>query len=387
MRVAIVTAFPEDPHRPRGGVEAVSTTLVDALRVLPDVDLHVLTVSSSVQRTTTTDWRGVPITVLPKTGRSALTSAVGSGRSAVHRWLRQLSPDVVHAHDTFGIMVHGLDVPRVLTIHGFIHEDTRVSGQRFARARALAWRVVETQTWAGFPHIIAISPYVRERLAGIARGVIHDLDNPIAADCFSIARRESPLLTVFSAAVISRRKNTLNLIEAVRLLRDQGLALQLRLAGATVEPRYRAAVDAAIAAHRLETVVEVLGPLNTMQIRNELGAADLFALVSLEENSPLAIEEAMAAGVPVVTSNRCGMPYMVRDGITGWLVDPEDPAAIADRLARVLQSADLRREMGVCARAVALERFHPERVAARTLDVYRHAAASHHRSPRDARSA
>jgi glycosyltransferase involved in cell wall biosynthesis len=262
-----------------------------------------------------------------------------------------------------------------------------VSGQRFARARALAWRVVETQTWAGFPHIIAISPYVRERLAGIARGVIHDLDNPIAADCFSIARRESPLLTVFSAAVISRRKNTLNLIEAVRLLRDQGLALQLRLAGATVEPRYRAAVDAAIAAHRLETVVEVLGPLNTMQIRNELGAADLFALVSLEENSPLAIEEAMAAGVPVVTSNRCGMPYMVRDGITGWLVDPEDPAAIADRLARVLQSADLRREMGVCARAVALERFHPERVAARTLDVYRHAAASHHRSPRDARSA
>jgi glycosyltransferase involved in cell wall biosynthesis len=384
MRVAIVTAFPDDPETPRGGVEAVSTTLVGALRA-HGADLHVLTVRTAVTRPQSRVWQGVPITVLPKTGGSTLTSAIGSDRRAVQQWLREFGPDVVHAHDTFGMMVHGVDIPRVLTIHGFIYEDTRVSGRRFARARSIAWRYFETRTWAAFPHIISISPYVRERLQGIARGSIHDIDNPIADACFSIARREPTLPTVFSAAVISRRKNTLGLIEAVRLLRDRGVVLQLRLAGATVEPRYGAAVEAAIAAARLQDVVTVLGPLTTRAIRDELAAADVFALVSREENAPLSIEEAMAAGVPVVTSNRCGMPYMVDDGKTGWLVDPENPTEIADRLARVLHAGEQRRVMGERARAVARERFHPARVAARTIDVYR--AAASQPSSLDARSA
>lgn len=375
MRVAIVTAFPEDPETPRGGVEAVSATLVRALRAQGGVDLHVLTVRGSAAAPRSEVWDGVPITVLPRTGRSTLTSAIGSDRRVVQRWLREFEPDVVHAHDTFGMMVDRLEMPRVLTIHGFIHEDTRVSGRRFARARAVAWRHFETRTWAAFPHIISISPYVRDRLTGIARGTIHDIDNPIADSCFSIARRDSTTPTIFSAAVISRRKNTLGLIESVRLLRDRGVRVQLRLGGATVEPEYRTAVDAAINAGNLAGIVTVLGPLTTAAVRDELAAADAFALVSREENAPLSIEEAMAAGVPVVTSNRCGMPYMVQEGITGWLVNPEDPAEIADRLARVLASAEQRRAMGEQARVVARERFHPARVAAKTVDVYRIAAS------------
>ena len=375
MRIAIVTAFPEDPERPRGGVEAVSATLVDALRPRGDLDVHVLTVRASSVAPSSAVWRGVPITVLPRTGRSTLTSALGPERRAVRQWVHALRPDVVHAHDTFGIMVQGLTVPRVLTIHGFIHEDTRVSGQRWARARALAWRVVETRAWADYPHIISISPYVRARLAGIARGTIHDIDNPIPESCYAVESQPAAVPTVFSAAVLSRRKNTLNLIDAVRRLRDGGMTLRLRVAGATVEPHYRAAVDAAIAAAGLQQVVTILGPLPSAGIRQELAAADVFALVSREENAPLAIEEAMAARVPVVTSNRCGMPYMVSDGVTGWLVDPEDPAEIADRLSRVLQDRDGRRRMGERARAVALDRFHPERVAAKTIEVYRQAVA------------
>lgn len=374
MRVAIVTAFPDDPETPRGGVEAVSTTIVSALQAHGGLDLHVLTVRGSAAPHSRL-WHGVPITVLPKTGRSTLTSAISADRRAVHRWLRHLGPDVVHAHDTFGMMVHGVDLPRVMTIHGFIHEDTRVSDQRFALARSVAWRFFETRTWAGFPHIISISPYVQQRLQGLARGSIHEIDNPIADSCFAVVRRPSDVPTVFSAAVISRRKNTLGLIEAVRRLRDRGVVLRLRLAGATVERQYRAAVDAAIAAAGLDDVVAMLGPLSTAAVRDELASADVFALVSREENAPLSIEEAMAAGVPVVTSNRCGMPYMVADGVTGWLVDPENPAEIADRLAQLLGARDVARQMGERARAVARDRFHPARVAAKTVDVYRTAVA------------
>ncbi|MDH5512403.1 MAG: glycosyltransferase family 4 protein, partial [Gammaproteobacteria bacterium] len=99
-------------------------------------------------------------------------------------------------------------------------------------------------------------------------------------------------------------------------------------------------------------------------------AASVFALVSLEENSPMGIEEAMAASVPVVTSNRCGMPYMVRHGETGYLVNPDNIVDIARRLDQILSNDELALAMGEKSHAIALDRFHPRRVADRTREVY-----------------
>ena len=87
----------------------------------------------------------------------------------------------------------------------------------------------------------------------------------------------------------------------------------------------------------------------------------------------MGVAEAMAAGVPVVTSNRCGMPYMVRDGENGFLVDPNDPAGIAGRIGEILGDKTLRASMGKRSAEVALDLFHPAPVAMRTYAVYRQA--------------
>ena len=205
--------------------------------------------------------------------------------------------------------------------------------------------------------------------------MIHDIDNPVGAEFFDIPRRDAAPI-VFSAAVISRRKNTVALVEAAALLRRADVPFQLRLAGPIVEPEYGRRVADRIAALALGEHVQCLGSLPSEQVQEELARAQAFALVSREENSPLGIEEAMAAGVPVVTSNRCGMPYMVRDRETGFLVDPEDPADIARALAAVLRDPDRRAAMSERSRAVARDRFHPDRVAARTVAVYDRAAGA-----------
>jgi glycosyltransferase involved in cell wall biosynthesis len=373
MRIAIVTAFPTDPDAPRGGVEAVSVTLVDALRRLGGLDLHVVTVRRDTGAARQWDWRGVQVHALPRRGRWTLTGALGADRRQVRACVHALAPDLVHAHDTFGLMTTRLDRPRVLTIHGFIHGDTRVSGQPWARPRSAAWKLIETRAWSDYPHIIAISPYVRQRLAGVARGTVHDIDNPIDARCFAIARDEVPG-TILSTAVISRRKNTLGLIEAVARVRAMGCEATLRLAGSVVEPAYHRAVLDRIGALGLERHVTILGALASAAVREELARAAVYALVSREENAPLGIEEAMAAGVPVVTSNRCGMPFMVRHEASGYLVDPESPGEIASRLATLLHDAARRRAMGAAGRAIALDRFHPDAVARRTREVYMAAA-------------
>ena len=276
-------------------------------------------------------------------------------------------------------MVKGLRLPRVFTIHGFIHGDTAVSGRRLPHLRAAAWRLFETSAWADQPHIISISPYVRERLRGIARGVIHDIENPISADAFEIPRHER-VGTVLCAAVVSPRKNALCLVEAIGRLREQGLDVQLRLAGAHTDADYAMRVRERIGRLALTDCVHVLGGLESGALWAEFAQASVFALVSLEENAPLSVEEAMAAGVPVVTSNRCGMPYLVRHGETGFLVDPLDVADVAAHLAAVVRDADLRHAMSARCRSIARERFHPGVVALRTRDVYLRAmgrAANH----------
>jgi glycosyltransferase involved in cell wall biosynthesis len=302
-----------------------------------------------------------------------LTAAIGPMRRQIADYVTALSPDVIHAHDIYGLMVQGLPIPRVFTIHGFIYGDTLVSGRSCAWVRSRLWRHFETAGWADQHHIISISPYVRERLAGIATGVIHDIDNPIAASFFHLTRHEQKGI-VFSAAAICQRKNTLVLIDAFAGLVRAGVATMLRLAGPVTEANYGERVRDRIRARCLADRVVLLGQISSSQVAAELTTASVFALVSLEENSPMGIEEAMAVGVPVVTSNRCGMPYMVRDGETGFLVDPNDPGEIAARLAELLADDARSAAMGARSRELARDRFHPDRVAHRTREVYRQAA-------------
>ncbi|MBI5197018.1 MAG: glycosyltransferase family 4 protein [Nitrospirae bacterium] len=374
MRVAIVTQFPSDPNAPHGGVEAVSVNLTRALAAYSDLDLHVVTMDSRSTTLSVDAWEGVTVHRLPGLKGSVLRNAIGHGRHLISIYVSRLAPDVVHTHDTYGLMAKGLAVPRVFTIHGFIYGDTLVSGARFARLRSWIWRWVETRGWADQPHIISISPYVRERLSGIARGAIHDIDNPIAEDFFDIVRCEERAI-VFSAAAVCPRKNTLNLVKVVEQIVAQGGRIELRIAGPVTDPGYGERVQASIVRSGLDHHVKLLGRIDTEQVRAELARAAVFAIVSLEENSPMGIEEAMAAGVPVLTSNRCGMPYMVRHGETGFLVNPHDVTDVVRRLRRLLEDTSLRHAMGIKARAIARDRFHPHEVARRTRKVYLEAIA------------
>jgi glycosyltransferase involved in cell wall biosynthesis len=368
LRVAIVTQFPLDPDAPSGGVEAVSVNLVRHLAQEPDLDVQVLTLAD-VSAAATRAWQGASLHFLPRPSGSMLLLAMNRGRKIILDWLSSNPADVVHAHDTYGLMIKGYPGKRVFTVHGFIHGDTLVSGSPFAGVRAAVWKRVETAGWADQPNIISISPYVRERVSAFSTARIRDIDNPVAAGFFDMPWQ--PVAnTIFSAAVISPRKNTLRLIEACHVLRRRGIDAQLRLAGPVVDARYGELIHRYIDEHQLHHCVHLLGSLSSSRVREELGRSSVFALVSLEENSPMGIEEAMAVGIPVVSSNRCGMPYMIRHGASGFLVDPHDAEDIASAVARIWADDATLHAMGAVGKQMARERFHPAVVAAQTIAFY-----------------
>ncbi len=98
---------------------------------------------------------------------------------------------------------------------------------------------------------------------------------------------------------------------------------------------------------------------------------DVVVLASLNEGTPVSLIEAMAAGCPVVATRVGGVPDVVEHEVTGLLVPPRDPEALADAVLRLLRNPDERRRMGTAARARVYPRFAAARLAADMEALYR----------------
>jgi len=367
------TRYPGDTTVPRGGVETVALALVEALTRVQEIDLHVVTLERDVRTIDVSRNGGVTIHRLPgNRWPQMLDILCGPGHRAVKRYLESLSPDIVHFHETHGLTIGSMSVPVVFTVHGFDHANVVAEKESWRRLRSCLWRLVEAHGLAKHRHIISITPYVRRQIEPLTAARITDIDNPVDRSWFDLPGNPKKGRILF-AGWISPRKNPLTLVRAVGRLADDELPIELRLAGSAKEKdrRYHDALCGEIRNLGIEDRVSLLGQVTPARLREELAQAAVFVLPSLQENAPMAISESLAVGVPVISSDRCGMPYMIEDGKTGYLVDPLDVDGLADRLRSLLSNPKLRESMGVAAGETARQRFHPDAVARKTVALYR----------------
>jgi glycosyltransferase involved in cell wall biosynthesis len=267
-------------------------------------------------------------------------------------------------------------MPYVYTMHGFDHENIVADRDRMAWLRAPLWKWIESWGLAQQRHVISIAPYVHRAIRPLTRATIYDICNPLRPEFFDTARREIPG-RVFFAGGVSPRKNPLGLVRAFGAVVSRGVRASLHIAGEGNDPQYARHLRDTIIRLGISDQTALLGRIGQTDILRELSEASVFVLPSLQENAPMAIAEAMAMGVPVISSNRCGMPDMVRDGETGFLVDPEHCESLSDRLAQVLTDDSRRTQMGQAARRLAESLYHPETVARQVADVYRSLVSRH----------
>ena len=105
-------------------------------------------------------------------------------------------------------------------------------------------------------------------------------------------------------------------------------------------------------------------------IPNLLSASDVFVLCSKKEGLPISVIEAMLSGLPVVATRVGGLPELVEDGHTGFLVPPGDPEAVARAIRSLAEDQALRSNMGRRAREKALREFSMSRMGDETASVY-----------------
>lgn len=115
-------------------------------------------------------------------------------------------------------------------------------------------------------------------------------------------------------------------------------------------------------------------------VRSLLEASDVYVQPSLLEVCPISVLEASGTGLPVVASAVGGIPELIEDGVTGFLVPPGDPSELARRLTQVLDMPDTGASMGAAGRQRILDGFTSEHMAAATMRVYEDLACT--RPPR-----
>jgi len=382
MKVAVLGQYPLDPARLGGGVEAAIAYAHAELAALPGLELHYLACHPSISEPR----RGVgldgAVTYLPRGRFGRLTWHIAEVRALV-REIRGLAPDLVHAHGTGLYAGAALEsgYPAVVTAHGIVAEEARLLTERAAWARAARARAtldIAYERWVVHraQHMIVISPYVEHAFGGRIRGRTYLVENPCDERFFAVTRAPRPGTILFAGSVI-QRKGVLPLIHAFQRVRQQMPDTELRIAGSlTVEADYaRACQDAARALlpPRGESV-RFLGPLSRDELADEYASCTLAVLPSFQETAPVAVEEAMAAGAPVAATPVGGIPWMIADGETGYILKAPlkvdgDPQVLADLLLRVLWDPHAK-ELGRRARQVALRRFRASVVAQRTRQVY-----------------
>lgn len=234
------------------------------------------------------------------------------------------------------------DLPYSLTLHG----DLSVYGANHAaKMRGASFVAAVTRHLA--LQIKAVSPATEAPV--IWMGV----------DCTRFLPRDrpmNPIFTVASVARLNRAKGHRFFLQAMALLRDEGLSLRYLIAGSGPE---EAAIQAEVARLGLQDQVQMLGAMDETRVLELLGQVDALALTSIGkgEAAPVAVMEAMSCGLPVICSIIGGTPDMITDGVDGFLVEQEDVAAIANRLKRLIKDRRLASQLGQAARAKALSHF------------------------------
>jgi glycosyltransferase involved in cell wall biosynthesis len=239
-----------------------------------------------------------------------------------------------------------------------------------ARKHRLAYRLM-----AGVPDaVFAVSEQVRRHSIEVDRidpARVQTIYNGLDLRDWDTASRPatpSDELLVTTVGNIRRVKGHDVFIKAAASIVPHFPNVSFSIAGDVLEPDYFAELQALVRDLNLSDRFHFAGGVTDM--RQHLSAADIFVLPSRSEGFSNAIIEAMAASLPVVATNVGGNSEAVKDGFTGFLVPPDDPAALAAAISRLLSDQSQAKAMGAAGKAIVAENFTTEVMMTRIASAY-----------------
>lgn len=279
------------------------------------------------------------------------------------RTFHNLGVEILHTHDDKPL-VYGPLAAKFAGIGTVVHTHHHGQLARVSRRQNLLAQ------WASrlVDRFVCVSRDSAQFMAGqgVSRHKLLTLPNGIDLSHFANTGpiASGPVVTV---ARLCREKGLDTLLDAVPAIRALCPTFRLEIAGAGPE---REALERQVEELNIQECVQFLGEVR--DIPSLLARASLFALPSLTEGISLTLLEAMARGLPVVTTAVGGSPEVVANGYTGLLVPPREPTPLAEAIATLLRDPDLGRRFGQAGRLRAERFFDIRTMVARYEELYLH---------------
>ena len=294
------------------------------------------------------------------------------------RLIRQVRPDIVHAHDPHGVAMAALALsmstqPVKPPLVASRRVDFHMRGNTLSRWK---YRQVDCFICASeaIRRMVVEDGIPAERTVTVHEGI--DLSRVQAApparphEDFWLPH-DAPI--VGNVAALVPHKGQRYLIEAASTVVQRVPDARFVIAG---EGELRAALERQIKERRLEKHVLLAGfRPDVLSLHKSF---DIFVLSSTTEGLGTSLLDAMACARPIVATTAGGIPEVVEDGVTGLLVPPKDPDALARALVTLLKDAGLREKLGAAGLARVRDRYTAERMVQDTLGVYQRVALHPH---------
>lgn len=283
------------------------------------------------------------------------------------RVFRTFRPDVVHTH--LSVLRYALlpmllfRVPvRVHTVHNVAQKEVD--------------RIGKLVHWIAFQLCGVVPVSISQEVARTVRSVYGRgvgtpvIYNGIFTERFASISSQNKLkvsnnIVLLHVGRFAPQKNHMLLVEAFSRALKEYSSMELWLVG---DGPLRPAVEDAVRERGMERSVVFWGIVP--KVEEVLEETDIFVLSSDWEGLPLVALEAMAAGKPVISTNVGGVPELVENGVTGFLVPPKDPDALTNAILRLARDPQLRKQMGLAAKRHAIERFDISRTIRLHEDLY-----------------
>lgn len=305
---------------------------------------------------------------------------------ALGRVITEGSFDLVHAHGFKAGLITRMALPRdcpplVVTVHNHV-----LSRDDMSATRRSIYRAVERTTASRVSQYIAVSESIRrelidgyglnpEQVTVVRNGVdtsafLREHDRARARSVLGIPDRDP---VVGLAARFAAQKGLRHLVAAAPALIRAVPSIRIVIGGSgPLEGELREQATA------LGVIGSIMWPGRVTDMPSFLSALDVYVSPAETEAFGIALIEAAASGIPTVATDVGGVPEVVLDGLTGLLVPPRDPAALAEAVLRLLREPELASRLADAARKRAVIEFDPHVMVASTLAVYQAQMRSPH---------
>lgn len=375
MRLAMIGPYPidGDVNKISGGVQAVIVNMIKGLSRFKDLDIHIVTASFFIDKEVDFASGGINVHAVPLDRRFGNITLYSNTRKRLCKKINDLRPDLVHTHMFGYYTLAALDSGHdkvIISTHGISNGNWGLSYGIVERTRRYLQDYIYIQCVKKAENIITNSLFARKALARFGKKRMYELNNPISDAFFGMDNNSEENGRILFVGNVCEAKGIMTILQALNIIKKRFENIKLVIAGNTADQDFYYRATRFIKENGLGRFVDFLGHLDDNGLKEEYKRASVFVFPSQQDVAPLAVLQAMAAGKAIVASRVGGIPYMIDDGINGFLIEKKDHHALAEKIGLFIKDDNLRRMLGFNAQKKISDDYRIDAVTDRLYKIY-----------------